>query len=58
MIKTGKTGLMKIGNTIYRGLYLLPKVKNALISVLSIVAPLQGTKLHTPKSNVKARANH
>ena len=34
------------------------KVENPLISVLSIVAPLQGTKLHTPKSNVKARANH
>jgi len=34
------------------------KVKVSLISVLSIVALLQGTKLHTPKSNVKARANH
>jgi hypothetical protein len=29
----------------------------ALISVLSIVAPLEDTKLPTPKPNVKARAN-
>jgi len=34
------------------------KVNTPLISVLSIVAPLRDTKLHTPKSNVKARTNH
>jgi hypothetical protein len=43
----------RCGNRIFK----LARFKVTLISVLSIVAPLQDTKLHTPKPNVKARAN-